>query len=77
MLSFTHNYWAQYGSPEVDRRAEKISRMKLAPDRRKVSLDVGALRKGRVYEIHLEGIKAADGDAVLHPEGYYTLNELP
>ena len=34
-------------------------------------------RPGRIYELHLDGIKSADGDAVLHPEAYYTLNQLP
>ena len=41
-----------------------------------MSLAVPGLRKGRVYEIRLDGVKSADGDAVLHPEAYYTLNEL-
>jgi hypothetical protein len=77
LLSFTHHYWATYGSPEVDRKAEKINRVKVSADRRHVSLAASGFRPGRVYEIHLEGIKSEDGDAVLHPEGYYTLNELP
>src|SRR5262249_41134514 len=77
LLSFTYHYWSTYGSPEVDRRAEKIESVKLAPDRRRVSLTANGLRKGRVYELHLQGIKSAAGDLVLHPEGYYTLNELP
>ncbi len=77
LQSFTHYYWGTYGSPEVDRKAEKVTRVTVSADRRKVSLEVGKLRPGRVYEIHLDGIKSADGDAVLHPEGYYTLNDLP
>jgi hypothetical protein len=77
LLSFTHHYWSTYGSPEVDRRAEKITGVKVSPDRRKVSLAATGFRKGRVYELHLQGIKSTDGDAVLHPEGFYTLNELP
>jgi hypothetical protein len=77
LLSFTYNYWSTYGSPEVDRKAEKVQGVTVSLDRKKVSLAVGGLRRGRVYELHLDGIKSADGDAVVHPEAYYTLNELP
>jgi hypothetical protein len=77
LQSFTHHYWSTYGSPEVDRRAEKVQRVKVSADRRTVSLAVTGFRPGRVYELHLDGVKAADGAAILHPEAYYTLNELP
>jgi hypothetical protein len=77
MQSFTHNYWGTYGSPEVDRRAEKVQGVTVSADRRMVSLGVTGFRKGRIYELHLEGVKSADGDAVLHPEAYYTLNDVP
>jgi hypothetical protein len=77
LQSFTHHYWGTYGSPEVDQKAEKVRAVTVSADRKKVSLAVGGFRPGRVYELHLNGIKSADGDAVLHPEAYYTLNELP
>jgi hypothetical protein len=77
LQSFTYNYWETYGSPEMDKRAEKILGVRVSADRRTVSLRASGLRKGRVYEVHLEGITSADGDRVLHPEGYYTLNEFP
>jgi hypothetical protein len=75
--SFTHNYWSTYGSPEEDRRAEKVTAVKVSADRKAVSLALTGFKPGRIYELHLEGIKSADGDAVLHPEAYYTLNEVP
>lgn len=77
LRSFTYNYWSTYGSPEVDRRVERVQGMKLSADRRTVSLAVDGLRRGRVYELFPEKVKSSDGDAVLHAEGYYTLNELP
>jgi hypothetical protein len=77
LQSFTHYYWGTYGSPEVDRKPEKVQAVTVSPDRKKVSLAVTGFRPGRVYELHLEGVKSAAGDAVLHPEAYYTLNELP
>jgi hypothetical protein len=33
--------------------------------------------RGRVDELHLDGVQAADGSPVLHREAYYTLNEIP
>jgi hypothetical protein len=74
--SFTYVYHQTYGSPEVDQRAEKVTAVEVATDRRSVSVAVPGLRKGRVYDIRLNGVKSADGDAVLHPEAYYTVNEL-
>jgi hypothetical protein len=76
LSSFTHNYWSTYGSPEVDRKAEKIQTVTVAPDKKSVSLKVDGLHIGRIYEVNLDGIKSEDGDSVLHPVGYYTLNDL-
>jgi hypothetical protein len=75
--SFTHYYHADYGSPEVDRRADKIESVKVSADGKKVSLILGGLKKGRIYELHAEGLKSSDGETLLHSEAYYTLNELP
>jgi hypothetical protein len=75
--SFTHHYWGTYGSPEMDHKAEKVQEVKVSEDGKQVSLKVDGFRKGRIYELHLDGVKSADGDALLHPVGYYTLNEIP
>jgi len=77
LLSFTYNYWKTYGSPEVDGKAEKIQSLSLSDGGRKVSLRVDGFRRGRVYELNLNGVKSAAGDALLHEEAYYTLNDLP
>ena len=50
--------------------------MTVAEDGRSASIAVGGLRPGRVYSIHLNGVKSADGDAILHADAYYTLNDL-
>src|SRR5262249_23430383 len=76
LISFTHNYWSTYGSPEVDKRAEKIDAVTVSEDKKKVSLAIKGFRPGRVYELRLAGVKSAEGDPVLHPEAYYTLNDL-
>ncbi len=75
--SFTHHYWGTYGSPEMDHKAEKIQAVSVSSDGKQVSLKVSGFRPGRIYELHLDGVKSADGDSLLHPVGYYTLNEVP
>jgi hypothetical protein len=74
--SFTYIYKSDYGCPETDTRFEAVSKPKLSRDGKTLSVPVKERRKGRVYEIRLDGLTATDGEPVLHPEAYYTLNEL-
>lgn len=74
--SYTYIYHSSYGCPETDRRAEKITKTRLSPDGKTLSLTVPNLKRGRVYEIRLDGVKTAGGEKPLHEEAYYTLNEL-
>ncbi len=76
VVSHTYNYWSTYGSPEEDRKPEKVGDLTLSADRRQVHVPVANLRIGRVYEFHLQEVKSSEGEAVLHPEAYYTLNQL-
>ena len=74
--SYTYIYNSQYGGPETDRRAEKVSKPRLSADGKTLSVSGPDLRKGRVYEIQLDGVKSAEGEKLLHGEAYYTLNQL-
>jgi len=76
--SYTYHYWSTYGSPEIDRQPVAIESATVSDDRRRVSLVIErpSLKPGRVYEFHLDSVKSAEGDALLHPDAYYTLNEL-
>ena len=76
VTSFTYVYKSDYGCPETDKRAEKVATVDVSADGKTVSVAVPGLRKGRVYELRLDGVKSAAGEPVLHPEAYYTLNEL-
>jgi hypothetical protein len=74
--SWTYVYFKDYGCPETDPTAEAVDGVTVSADRRTVSVAVPGLRKGRVYELRLPGVRSAGGEAVLHPEAYYTLNEV-
>lgn len=76
LQSYRYNYWANYGSPEVDRRPVTIAAVHVAPDARSVLLEVPGLVAGRVYEIALDGVRSQFGKPLLHTEAFYTLNHL-
>jgi len=76
LKSFTYIYQSSYGCPETDTRPEKVLSAKLSPDGKTLSLAVPDLARGRVYDFHLNGLKAADGSPLLHADAYYTLNEF-
>jgi hypothetical protein len=77
VASFTYPYWSKYGAPETDQRADPVTAVTRSADGKTLSVGVSGLRKGRVYEIASKGVRSAAGEAVLHPEAYYTLNEVP
>jgi hypothetical protein len=66
-----------YGCPEKDPRAEKITGVEVAADRKSVKIQTPSIKRGRVYELHLDGVKLEGGkENLLHPEAYYTVNHL-
>jgi len=75
--SYTYHYWDTYGSPEIERRENKITEIRVADDRLSVHIVVPEREKRRVYHLQLKDIPTADGAKLLHPDAYYTLNELP
>jgi hypothetical protein len=74
--SFTYMYFSNYGCPEIDTRYESVTKPQLSKDAKTLSVAVGGRKKGRIYEIRLDGLTTGDGEKVLHPEAYYTVNEL-
>lgn len=74
---FTYIYRSEYGSPEVDDVLPAITKITVAPDGQSVRLILDKLTKGDIHELHLDGVKSAEGQPVLHPLAYYTLNEIP
>jgi len=77
MPTYTYLFQAAYGSPEVDEIECSIERAEVSEDGLRVRLYVDRLHRGNVHELHLDGVRSADGLPLLHPVGYYTLNYLP
>ena len=77
LSTYTYLYQSAYGSPEVDGTEPTITKLEVSPDGKKVRLTIDKLQEGHVHELHLDGVRSADGKPLLHPAAYYTLNYLP
>jgi glucose/arabinose dehydrogenase len=75
--TYTYIYQSSYGSPEVDRTRPAIPQARVAPDGLSVRLVLDALAEGHVHDLHLDGVRSAEGKPLLHPRAYYTLNSIP
>jgi hypothetical protein len=77
LSTYTYIYQQQYGSPEVDGTTPPITKIKVGADSQSVRLFVDQLQEGHVHELHLDGLRSASGQPLLHPVAYYTLNYRP
>lgn len=77
LSTYTYLYRADYGSPEVDPTKPTVTAAIPGADGRSVRLVVEGLQEGHIHELHLPGVRSAKGKALLHPIGYYTMNQIP
>ena len=77
LKTFTYIYRADYGSPEVDATTAKITKVEVAADGLSARLYVDGLQEGHVHDLTAPGVRSADGQSLLHPQAYYTLNYIP
>ncbi len=74
---YRYEYTGAYGSPELDRTRSAIAKVEVSADGRSVDLTTAPLVQDRVYLIQAPGVRSARGEALVHPAGAYTLNEVP
>jgi hypothetical protein len=74
---YRYEYTGAYGSPELDRTAVAVEHAAPSADGRGVELTTAPLVEGRVYLIGAPGVRSPEGEALVHPVGAYTLNEIP
>ena len=77
MEAWTYLHSEAYGSEELDRVIPTVTQAIVSVDRRSVRLVVSPLTRGHVHELRLDGVRSADGATLVHPIGWYTLNEIP
>lgn len=76
MQSYTYEYHADYGGPEIEAK-ELAVRATLAEDGLAAELEIEDLRAGFIHELQVTGLLANDGEALAHDTAYYTLNQIP
>lgn len=74
---YRYEYTGAYGSPELERTRVAIMRVEVSPDGRSADLITAPLVKDRVYLIEARGVRSAKNEALVHPAGAYTLNDIP
>lgn len=77
MSSHTYFYHSTYGSDEVQKQALAVTRATVSKDRLRVRLQVDGLREFFVHELVASHIRSQDGEPLLHPHAWYTLNRIP
>ncbi len=70
--TYTYIYQSNYGSPEVDQTRPTIRKATVASDFKSVRLIIDGLQEGHVHELHLPGVRSAQGEPLLHPVAFYT-----
>jgi hypothetical protein len=76
LASYTRESTPAYGGPDMNHRTERIARVVLSPDGRRVTLDLPELRAGYVYELHVRNL-TPDGGRFFPSEAHYTLGTIP
>jgi hypothetical protein len=75
--TFTHEYHAGYGGPEVDRTVPKVESVSLSADGLTATLALDELRIGHVHEFDLRALRSREGETLVHRDAYYTVNRVP
>lgn len=74
--TFTHEYHAGYGGPEIDQTAPTVKAAKLAADGMSALIEL-THTKGHCHELDLGALRSRDSEELLHRHAYYTVNEIP
>lgn len=75
--TYTHNFSAGYGSPEVDHTTPRVTSASVASDNLSVELTVEGIQEGHIHDFDLGKIRGQDQAPLLHTKAYYTVNEIP
>lgn len=74
---FTYHYHHHYGSEIINLAGSPIRGLIVSDDGLKVRLVLDQMREGYIHEVKVTDLLSAQGNNLLHPVGYYTLNAIP
>jgi hypothetical protein len=73
---YYYEYHQKYGSDQFDVQSVPVTNITVAPDRKKVSLTLGNLKPGYIYELKLGAIQSATGIPLANKLICYTIKQL-
>jgi hypothetical protein len=74
---FYYPFDKTYGVVPVGHTTAPVKTARVAADGRRLTLVLGAeAMTDRIYELRVDGLRAANGDPLLHALAYYTVNAL-
>lgn len=71
---FRFYYHVKYGSPWIDEAKVPVAEVRVSADAREADVVLADLPAGFVYQVSLANLRAADGEPLANPLGYYTVN---
>ena len=74
---YHYDWWWEYGSPERGTRMLSGASLTPSADRKKLTVHFTDLAAGEVAKVKIGGLVSASGQALLHDEFAYTINQLP
>jgi len=77
MRCWTYKYHSGYGDPPRELQTLVIRKTIVAKDGLSVELEIDGLKPSYVHELRVNGVRNTEGQSLLHPEAYYTLNRIP
>lgn len=75
LISYTYKYHEAYGSPQLEKKEEKIEVVKVSSDGKTLSIKLKNLREGFVYDFEFKSYKSKNGLELMNDRMCYTLNE--
>lgn len=75
--TFTHEYHAGYGGPEIDATAPAVKSVVVSEDGMSATIVLDAMIRGHVHSFDLGALRSRDHEELLHRNAYYTVNEVP
>jgi hypothetical protein len=77
MTTYTHNFSAGYGSPEVDHATPSVTHVEVSADNLQVRLKVEGIQESYIHDFDLAKLRDSKHRPLLHTKAYYTVNEIP
>jgi len=75
--TFTHEYHAGYGGPEIDQTTPSVESVTLSEDGKRATLKLSEVKVGHVHAFDLAALRSRDAETLVHRHAYYTVNRVP